>query len=467
MRIGRFAAEIERVLGIPTVVIIRESFIDAVGRGFSAQGFSAEVTSVWETPHSVFYSDESDLTTFKENIDKIVYALTKWQPKVKELGIYPPGPNIKIQGKDLLEAMEKMNILFLHRLWGDGLPVTPATPERVAWIMTGTDLDPDYVLPGVGRVMNLGGIPTVKSLAILLAAAGGRPEYFPVMLGIAEVMLDTRWALGQMTGTTRSGWPAAVVNGTIGNEIRLNSGYGCMGPDPRHPANASIGRAIRFMMAILGGATAGIGTMSNFGGNRFTNTVVAEDEEGLPPDWPSLGQERGFIRGGNCVTVCNVGNWYCHNLSITSGGDAVLQSLNGMLAFLTTRGSSTTRVDFERPSGFICVPDGFAKLCSAAGWSKQDVKTWIAENCNRTTGKNPLWKEGICRTWTPPYVLNADQVMIAVCGGEQAQHSYIMNFGTKDSDRLTKPITLPAKAKWEALLAQAEKDLGPNPGHTA
>jgi hypothetical protein len=326
-----------------------------------------------------------------ENIDKlIVYVLTEWEPKVKESGIQQPRPNIKFQGKDLLESVDKMNNNFLFNMWGDGLPITPPTPERVEWIMTGTDLAPDYILPGMGRVMNLGGIPTVRSLAICLAMAGGRPEYFPVVLAVAETMTQPEWALGQMIATTRSTFPAAVVSGTIGNQIRLNSGYGCMGPDPRHPANASIGRAVRFMMVILGGAVAGVGTMSNFGGNRFTNAIFAEDEEGVPPEWPTLGEDRGYARGENCVTVCGVGNWYCENLSTIGGGDAVLNSLNAMLPWLTTRGSPE-RYDFERPSGFIAFPDGFAKLCRDAGWSKQDVKTWIADNCNRTTGENPLW----------------------------------------------------------------------------
>lgn len=420
---------------------------------------------MWEFPHSIVYTDQSDLTPMKENIDKLVVVpLTTWRPKVNELGIQPPGPNLKYEGNDFFEAVDKMNFDFLFNTWGDGLPITPATPERVAWILTGTDLDPEYVLPGLGRVQNLGGIPTVKSLAILLAMAGGRPEYFPVVLAIAQTMTHEKWALGQMISTTRSTFPAAVVNGTIGNQIRLNSGYGCVGPDPRHPANASIGRSIRFMMQILGGAAAGIGTMSNFGGNRFTNVVVAEDEEGIPPDWPTLGEDRGYKRGANCVTVCGVGNWYCENLSVTSGGDAVLGSLNAMLPWLTSRGSPE-RTDFERPSGFIMFPDGFAKLCQAAGWSKMDVKTWIAENCNRTTGENPLWAEGISNTWKPPYVYNAEQVMIAVCGGEQAQHTYIMNYQTKASERLTTPIVLPKN--WDALLEQADKDLGPNPGHTA
>jgi hypothetical protein len=120
-----------------------------------------------------------------------------------------------------------------------------------------------------------------------------------VFLAIIEAMTQPEWTLGQMTSTTRSCIPAFVVNGKIGNQIRLNSGYGCLGPDPRHPANVAVGRAIRLVMNILGGAHPGIGSMSNFGGQRATNIVIAEDEEGVPADWPTFGEERGFKRGHN------------------------------------------------------------------------------------------------------------------------------------------------------------------------
>ena len=39
-----------------------------------------------------------------------------------------------------------MNLLFLRNQWGDGLPVVPATKERVDWILTGTDLPRDKVI---------------------------------------------------------------------------------------------------------------------------------------------------------------------------------------------------------------------------------------------------------------------------------------------------------------------------------
>lgn len=426
----------------------------------------------------MFYDDQSDLSPVKENFDKIVYALTKWQAKVTKTGVNFPGENLKVQGNTYLEALNNMDFVFLQKMWGDGLPIKPPTPEAVGWIMTGTDLAPDYVVPGVGKIMNLGGIPAVKSLAILLAMAGGRPEYFPVFLAIAEAMTSEEplknWGLSSMISTTRSTFPAFIVSGTIGNQIRLGSGYGLLGPDPRHPANGPIGRAIRLMMQVLGGAVPGIGTMSNFGGMRFTNVVFAEDEAGMPKDWPTLGEDRGFKRGENAVTGEPIGNFYVENISTVEGGDSSKASLLGTVPWLTARygdidpGTSPKdlpiRTDPDRSNGFIMYPDTFANLLRNAGWSKLDVKTFLYEQSLTTTGKNPLYPKGICRTWQDPYAHNPQQIMIVIAGGAQAQHSYIMNSISQRASRVSKPIKLPKN--WDALLAQAEKDLGPNPGHT-
>jgi len=272
------------------------------------------------------------------------------------------------------------------------------------------------------------------------------------------------WNLKDMTSTTRSTFPAFIVSGTIGKQIRLNSGYGLLGPDPVHPANASIGRAVRFMLQILGGAIAGLGTMSNFGGNRFTNAIFAEDEDGIPKDWKTLGEERGFKRGENCVTGEAIGNWYCENIASTGEANSDINSLLAMVPWLTARGAPR-RTDPDRSNGFIMFPDTFAQLLHDAGWTKQKVKQFLYEQTLTTTGeKNALYAKGICTTWNTPYAYNPEQIMLVICGGAQAQHTYIMNSITKSQSRVTKPIKLPKN--WDALLAQAEKDLGPNPGHT-
>jgi hypothetical protein len=432
------------------MTIVREGFPPLVSNAFGSFGLPPEAPYVIEFPHSLFFTD-SDMTPLAENLDKLVYGLTQWQPSITKKGLYYPAADVVVEGQNYQEAFDKMNNLFLQKLWGDGLPLIPPTQERVDWILTGTDLASDYVLPGLGKIDNRGGVAAVKSLAICLAMAGARPEYFPVVLAIVEAMTQVYpnpdWNLAQMTATTRSTFPAFIVSGPISNQIRLNSGYGCLGPDPRHSANASIGRAIRLIMQILGGATAGIATMSNFGGMRFTNAILAEDEEGLPPGWKSLGEWRGFKRGENCVTGEPIGHF--QNCNLQTSADALLETF--VRVFDTpdlgrTANRTPTRTDPDLSNGFYMFPDGAARILADAGYSRDDIREYIFEHLQEPKG-----------------FANAEQILLVVCGGEQAQHSYKMTASKQDS-RVSKPIVLPAN--WDALLAQAEKDLGPNPGHT-
>jgi hypothetical protein len=265
-----------------------------VDNAYAGFGFAPGSPTVFEFPLEMFLSC-SDLGPVKENIDKIIYGLTKWEPKIKKTGVFSPAEKLIIQGKDYQDALDKMNLFFLGNLWGDGLPVQAPTDERVNWLLTGTDLPRNTV---VGVILPKGGIATVEAIAVSLAMAGGRPEYMPVILAAVAALTEPKWKLQEMNATTSSVYPAVMVNGPVAKQIRLNSGYGCLGPDPKHPAGAVIGHAIRFLLMNLGGAIPGSGTMAIYGGPaRYTGTVFAEDEEGVPTGWEPLNVERGFPPG--------------------------------------------------------------------------------------------------------------------------------------------------------------------------
>lgn len=422
----------------------------------------------------------SDLTPIKENIDKIVYGLTKWEPKTKQKGIYTAG-KITVQAKDYQEAVANMNLLFLRNLWGDGLPILPATEERVNWILTGTDLPRDTV---VGKILPRGGIATVETTAVSLAMAGGRPEFLPVLIGAIKAMSDPRFVMQGMNSTTCSNYPAVIVNGPIAKQIRLNSGYGCLGPSSEYPAGASIGRAIRFLMVAAGGAIPGVGTMAIHGGPaRYTNVVFAEiDEADLPPDWRPLSVERGFPRGSDVVTVYTIMGTV--NLS---GGCTASTEEDGVknlykAAYNMRNPSSNYFHSNPWPKGspgILIVPPGGAEGFSKHGWSKERVKAFLWENSKVSwsdivRARSPLEiEESIRLTKSPegslkekepwPITSKPQNITIVVAGGEQGGHCYWMQNAWPSKELVSIEIKLPSKAKWDELLKQAEKDLGPIP----
>ncbi len=49
-------------------------------------------------------------------------------------------PMVSVQGTTFEDALIRANNVMLAKGWGDGLPLWPATRERVDWILQGTPL---------------------------------------------------------------------------------------------------------------------------------------------------------------------------------------------------------------------------------------------------------------------------------------------------------------------------------------
>jgi len=454
------------------MVLTRKGFTQVVSNAFAGMGFSAESPSVHEFPMEMFLPG-SDLSPLRENIDRIVYGLTEWQPKNSRAKIVGP-EMITVEGADYQTAVDNMNALFLRSLWGDGLPLVPATEECVNWILTGTDLRRDKVL---GKVLPQAGIATVEAIAANLAMAGGRPEYLPVLIAAVEAILDPASTHFHWSASTNSTYPAVIINGAAAKQLRINSGYGCMGPDPQHPAGASIGRAIRFVLEHIGGAIPGVGTMAIYGGaSRYTNIVFAEDEAGLPREWEPLNVSYwGYPRGSNTLTLLPVtGQANVSGGTTTTTGESVLQTLNRYAGFMRSPYNNY----FQRPTmyegspGIVVMARGTAAGFSAQGWSKEKIKEFLWENSKIPWDDNLKYRgledarmrirglEGRIVEGKPwPITSKPRNIMIAVTGGAQSGHGYWMQLGQAAPTKAK--ITLPKN--WDALLKQAEKDLGPIP----
>ncbi len=452
------------------MVVTRGGFSHVVANAFAGLGFPAEAPTIYEFPIPMFNAG-SDLTPIQENRDKVVYGLTQWQPKIKAKGIYTPD-RVTVLGRDYEDALRNMNSLFIKNLWSDGLPLEPATKERVDWILTGTDLSRDMV---IGNITPRGGIATVESIAVSLAMAGGRPEYLPVLIAGVQAITDPKFGFQAVNSTTCDVIPTLVVNGPIARQIRLSSGYGVMGPDPQHPAAQVIGRSLRLIQQDLGGAIPGVGTMAIYGGLRATNAVLAEDEEGLPKGWNSVAEDRGFRREQNVVTATPISGMANINIAINFGtkqqNDLVLGQLAKFMASPTGNvWNSVNKPLWTSPdhaTGVALIPRGFAEsLASRSGYSKLDVKTFLWNRSKLpwadalATGRYQQAVDvGLPEGQDMPITDNPNQIMFVVAGGDQSGHLYWMQIGHSNYTVTSREIRLPKN--WATLLKHAEMNLGP------
>ncbi|MBI2859622.1 MAG: hypothetical protein HYX90_11130 [Chloroflexi bacterium] len=464
---SRALARIE-IAGIPTFAVTRKGFDALVRSTFQGMGFVSDA-SQFAFPVDMFLA-ESDLAPIQENVDKIIAGLTTWKPKTADSRYKVP--RIAVDSKDHNGAVHNMNLLFLRNSWGDGLPLLPATEERVTWLLEGTELSPQTL---IGAVMPRGGLATVETIAVSLAMAGGRAEYMPLLIAAIEAITDPKWKHQNMTTTTCSVFPAVIVNGPIGEQIRVNSGYGMLGPSAEFPAGASIGRAIRLVLQNIGGAIPGTGTMALFGAMRHTNAVFAEDERGIPSGWLPLNAELGFVQGDNTVTVLPVASTANVLLSNRTDGptaeEGAYQYLRRIAGFMRTPNQNA----YDRPrgsghaSGVVLITRGLARHLAKLGWSKEDVKGFLWENSRlpwtevKSTGMaGSIVAAGFTEGEAPPISMRPEDVMLVIAGGEQGGHAYWMQVGP-EYQVSSKRIRLPGPTKWDRLLKQAETELGAVP----
>ena len=380
----------------------------------------------------------SDISPISKRAEDFGERLTNWKPKSAETGLNEP-QKISIEANGYEAAVDQMNLLYLRNTWGDGLPINPPTTERVDWILNGTDLPRKKI---IGKLMPKGGFATVETIAVSLAMAGGRPEYLPILISAVDAFLDPSLEHDKLQATSGSTFPVIIVNGPIAKEIRLNSGFGLLGPDPQHPAGASIGRAMRLLQQNVGGALPGVGTMAIFGGMRYTNAVFAEDEEGLPEGWQPVSTDIGKMPCGvNSVTVyvgTSASNIVRRGVGKEEAMEEAQQSLNRVASYLGSSCVHYVHGWAKGTPGALLIPRPVAMQLANLGWtSKKAVKEFlwekskISQNVVNETGLKQ-WIETAAEMVTTasadamlwPISKSADQIIIIVAGGAHPTHNF-------------------------------------------
>jgi hypothetical protein len=412
----------------------------------------------------------SDISPLEARRQEFYDGLTRWRSVFAQDGA-GEAPMVRVQGASVEDALARANHLMLANRWGDGLPLWPPTRERVDWILAGAA---QRRRGSLGSFPPRGGVTTVESCAIALAMAGGRPEYLPVLVAAVEAFLDPASGSEQLQAASGSAFPVVLVNGPIGAQIRLNAGFGCLGPDPQRPAGASIGRALRLLQQNLGGALPGVGTMANYGGLRYTNVIVAEDEPSLPAGWAPHGTERhGFAPGTSSVSLAfanGATNIRRRGAKRETLEEDALQGMHRMADFMRVPNLAALAGYEHGTPGILMIPGVVAQTMAGLGWTKASMRAFFWEHSRipaaalRRAG-GPAWIEidasKVAREslaldpW--PITASPDNFVIVVAGGGHPTNSYWLQGYSPGV--VGRPLELPPS--FETLLADAERALGP------
>ena len=155
----------------------------------------------------------SDIAAIEARKREFYNALTKWQPE-QAAAAGGELPLLTVEGDDYEQALDRANDLMITNLWGDGLPLRPATPARVERILRGTALPRTHV---IGKFPPRGGVTTVETCAIALAMAGGRAEYLPVLIAAVEAFLQPDVNAEQLQAASGGAYPVVICLLTSGD----------------------------------------------------------------------------------------------------------------------------------------------------------------------------------------------------------------------------------------------------------
>jgi hypothetical protein len=313
-------------------------------------------------------------------------------------------------------ADDEMEEMF-ERGWTDGLPVVPPTRERVEAMLSGADgsVSLGLVPPSMGEA-------TLERVAACAVLAGCRPAYFPVVVAAARAVLDPSFNLHGQAVTTQPAGQLVVVNGPVRQAIGLNSGMGALGPGFR--ANLTIGRAVRLLVTLCGGAMPGGLDRATLGHPGKIGLCIAEDEETSP--WEPLHVERGFDAGQSVVTVIGSDA----PLNISDHRSRTPEDLAYILAWAAATSWSTNWWPLAEPSVFVICPE-HAEMFRAVGWTKQRLREFMFDAVRKPAGElrrgetTPLVHAADpaaeIHKWTSP-----DAIVLLVAGGEAGRYSAVL-----------------------------------------
>jgi hypothetical protein len=271
---------------------------------------------------------------------------------------------------ELEDSWETINAWFLEHDLTDGLPIVPPTEARVK-AMTDTAAAELGWLPSdvIATLAPKHALATVEKIAANAVMAGCKPEYMPVLIACVRGVGDPKFNLDAVQTSTHNTSALPIVNGPARKAIDLNWGYNYVGS--RWQSTTAIGRALRLIMANVGGTPGSINIHTQGHIARFEH-CIAENEEENP--WQPLHVERGFPAETSAVTLIPA----CPAAMIDdNGGSQTAKELLRTLALSIPYVGNRNTNGEGQPLLILCPQH--ARLLGNGGYSKAEVKRFIWE----------------------------------------------------------------------------------------
>ncbi len=352
---------------------------------------------------------------------------------------------IEVTGHAAVDPLAAIEYCYTQG-WTDGLPVVPPTEARVAEFLAHLGRERDEVLGGVPERRRTVTVEHVVANAVM---AGCLPEYGPVVVAAIEAALQSAFNLVGPSASLGGSAIMTIVNGPIAETLQINSRNNLFGAGNR--ANATIGRAVRLVLMNTCGAIPGLFDRSCLGHPGKYTYCIAENAADSP--WLPLHAERGLQAADSAVTVfaCEGPRQVRNSARATPEGvlTTIADAMSTLGTSLTTSGSVADSATGTRQGEIAVVIAGeHMTTIAEQGWSKQDVRAYLAEHARRTVadlkrgGGLPGEVQPGDETEVIPVVARPEDILVIAAGGsEGAMSAVIPSWGPKvASTAVTWPV---------------------------
>jgi hypothetical protein len=281
---------------------------------------------------------------------------------------------------------------FHANCWSDGLPIVPPTIERVERFLRFTTRDPQEVigsLPLAHRKL------TVWNVAVNGVMAGCRPEYMPILLAAAEVLVDPKFK-AEDCGSTPGWEPMLTLSGPLGRELGFNSGQGALRIGRQ--ANSSVGRFVRMIVRNVAGFTISPEGLDKATIGMNFQIALAENEDAcVQMGWTTYGQDRGFSIDDSVVTIQSVLIVSPPTYSAGDKPEEHAMLLADVLGDRTAGYWAGVAMAYSNYHPIIVLGPAIAKIFAVNGWTKDMLRDYLYKNCRMKakTAEGYAWAGGV------------------------------------------------------------------------
>lgn len=367
-------------IGIPTVTVGAPTFIAQIHSTGVNRGIPVLRTAEYPGAFSSHTTEELIKHTREKVFPQVVSGLTTaiTQEEIDEYagqGKLPYDEIVYYGNYDEIQEYCKVN------QWTDGLPVIPATNEKVMEYLEFTPYEAGDVLGTYALAYRE---CTAYTVAVNAVMSGVPKEFMPLCIAFVKCMSDGEW---RRPLASTHGWsPYAWLNGPVARQLGIDCGQGMISEEN----NKALGRFIDLAMLNIGGYYVKENRMGTFG--YLSAWTFAEDEQACANvGWQPYHVTQGYNWNDNTITAGSALQWGNNVTPATDDAQMIMTLLAWDITEKQQNGLGNTNPQVYRT---VFITENVARDLAKLYGSKEALEDALIK-----TARRPLYMRTFANYW--------------------------------------------------------------------